>query len=450
VWRAPTTISCRAFALSTLLIVSLAVSAGAADRPPPPKLPLAQWWSIDLGAPASAGPVADASRVYVALKTAELAAFDAADGHERWRIKKDISTPMVVAGELLYVASGDAIEAIRGDTHATAWVRSPLKTGVPLVTHAGFVFVITESDLVALRLESGEIAWQFPGGGVKLPPAFDGDRVYVGADDGRLVALNVNDGTQLWERFLPGGITALAAYKGRVYVGGGDKVLHCLDGQKKGAEKWPKKLDGQAVGHIAVDDERVYVASRDNVVSALDRQNGNQRWQEGLRQRPTGGTYVSGHIVFVPVTGTDLVMFYDAAGAQGTSLNLPGEAPPGLVPDVHDSADGPIVYAVSGSLTNEWSLTKFAPAADTVLLAFSSLMPLPGVPYLTDPQLMSLGAVLRTLVYGDPPLIPAWQLGWPIMLTDPPLVPLTILPGAQLRLLSPVLPARRGGSGPAV
>jgi hypothetical protein len=56
--------------------------------------------------------------------------------------------------------------------------------------------------------------------------------------------------------------------------------------------------------------------------------------------------------------------------------------------------------------------------------------------------------VLGSLVEGDPPPVDAADMTWPLVLTDPPLEPLTVVPGLQLRRLSPVLPPRIGGSQP--
>jgi hypothetical protein len=63
--------------------------------------------------------------------------------------------------------------------------------------------------------------------------------------------------------------------------------------------------------------------------------------------------------------------------------------------------------------------------------------------FLTDPELAPMAQVLPWL-FGDPVTRPLADLGWPLLLQDPPLVPLTTLPGLQLRPLSPVLTPRRG------
>jgi outer membrane protein assembly factor BamB len=453
--RAPTTTSCRAFAIIVLVIVIAGLSADArsaklGDRPAPPKLPLAQWWSVSLDGEVTSGPVSNGARVYLAYASGFLVALDAADGHELWRQKKDVSRPMALDGDLVFLSSGEAIEAVHGDTGAGAWTLPRTKTVAPLLAQAGWLVATTDTEVLAIRAASGEIAWRHTAGGVKLQPALDNARLFTGAEDGRVLALSMTDGSELWDQFLPGGVTAIAAFRDRVYVGTGEKLFYCFDGLKKRDPRWVKRLDGQALGHIAFDDENVYFTELANVARGIDRQNGNERWTAPLRLRATFGVFASGHVVFVSAPGvTDVQMFWDHTGIRSTtSLGLPGGAAPGLPPAVMDSPDGAVVFVVTGGLTNEWNLTKFAPAGEAALIPLSQLDKTPGELYLTDPELKPIGNVLKLMILGDPLLVPLTDADWPIVLRDPPLLPLTTFPGVQLRPLSPVLPVRRGEPSP--
>jgi outer membrane protein assembly factor BamB len=433
------------------MVLLTAMSASlvtAADRPAPPKLPLAQWWQVPLDGPVSAGPISNGSRVYLAYAAGFLVGRDAADGHELWRQKKNVSVPMAVDGDLLVVSTGDAIEALRGATGASAWILPRTKTVAPIVAQADWVIAITDDEVIVVRAADGSVAWRDAAGGVTLAPVIDNGHVYTGANDGRVLALAMADGAQAWEQFFPGGVTAIAAAAGRVYVGTGDKRLYSVDGRNGVLRPASYRIGAQAIGHIAVDDEHIYVAALDNVVRAFDRQNGNQRWVAPMRQRPFFGVFASGHVVFVPASASEVQMLWDRNGVKSGALGLPGEAPAALAPAIVDSADGPVVYAITGGLTNEWNLTKFSPAGEAPLVPFAKFDPLPGLPFLTDPELKPLGLVLKELLLGDPPLQPPAALDWPLVMKDPPLVPFTTPPGLQLRPLSPVLPVRRGALVP--
>lgn len=438
-----TTISCRAFGFAAVLLVSLAGSATAADRPSPPKLPVTIHWTNDLQAGVSAPPVSDADRIYVALRSGQLIALAIPDGHALWLVQKAVTAPMAAADGLLYVSVTDAIEAVHGNNGANAWTAPRIKAIAPLVVSGDLVFAVTDAEIVALRAKDGQVAWRHAAGGVRLAPARDADYLFVGADDGRIAALSVATGDVVWEKFVEGGVGSLAASRGLVYAGAGDKQFHCLDG-RKGDEKWHKFIGSIPSGAIAVDDDHVYFTAPDNVVRGLDRKTGNQRWQQSLSKRPVGGVRLAGHIVFVQLIGKELVMLFDRNGRPSGTVPLPGETNRDTPPDVRETPNGVNVLVVTGGLSNQWQLTLIGPGSEPALEPFSRLATLPGVDFLTDPLLAPIGRVLSWLMLGERDLVPLSAFEWPIVLRDPPLEPLTTLPGLQLRPLSPVLPARRG------
>jgi len=426
------------------LLVSAGAPAAAADKRAPPQVPLAAFWSVPLTGAASAPPLRDGDRIFVALKSAHLTARAVADGHELWRITKDVTGPMAADGGLLFVSAGEAIEAVRGADGGTAWIVPRVKAVAPLVSRAGWVIAVTDTEIIAIEGKDGRVVWRHPAGGVRLPPAIDGEHLYTGADDGRILALTLASGVVAWERYLPLGISTIAAYDGRVYAGAGNKQFYCLDG-RAGKEQWLRRIGANATGRIAMDDDHVYFTALDNVVYALDRSNGNQRWTSSLRRRPIAGVVVAGHVVFVPAISSQFYMFYDRDGRPSGAIELPSEIARDAPPDVRETPAGVNVFAVTRvPLADDWQLTYAAPVDDSGLVPLANMTAMPGLPFLTDPRLEPIGRVLGSLVMGDPDLRPLSELGFPIVLQDPPLQPLRTLPGLQLRPLSPVLPARRG------
>jgi len=440
---ADTTISCRATALAAAFVLALTPASRAADKPLPPRLPLTIQWSVELTTGVTTAPVSDGDRVFLALSSAHLTARDARDGRELWRIAKNVAGPFAADAGLVFVSSGDAIEALHAADGTSAWTVPRLKAVAPLLAAAGFVFVVTDAEIVAVHARDGGVAWRHAAGGVRQAPAFDGDRLYLGANDGRIAAMELATGAVRWEEYVPGGVTALSAHRGRVYAGAGDKHLYCLDA-RDGSIKWPFRVGAIVLGGIAVDDDRVYFAALDNVVRALDRSTGNQRWKMPLAKRPLAGVRALGHVVFVPVAGNELIMLFDADGSRSGAIALPAETPPDGAPAARETAAGLEVFLVTGGLSNRWHLTFVGPASEAALVPFSAMTELPGANLLTDPVLAPIGQGLSWLVLGDPLLRPLAAAGWPIELADPPLEPLTTLPGVQLRALSPVLPPRRG------
>ena len=426
-----------------MLAASAAPAISAADRFPPPRLPVKIHWSVDLRAGVNGSPVIDGEHIYLALKTAHVAAFTPSDGREVWRIAKDVNATMTAADGMVFLPLADAVEAVRGSDGASVWIAPRLTAVAPLVVSGSVLLVATETEIVAIKTGDGVVAWRAGAGGVRQPPAIDGDYAVVGANDGRVVALSLADGTVRWEKYIDGGVTTLAAHGGLVYVGGGDKQLYCLDG-RHGGVKWAYPIRSPISGRISVDDDHVYVTALDNVVRGLDRENGNMRWQFGLKRRPIGGVRVAGHIVFVQASGTEVLMLLASNGKGSGSVILPGETTRETPPAVRESAQGVYGVVVTGGLSNQWQMTLIGPASELAIEPFDKFT-IPGVAFLTDPQDQPMGRVVPWLILGDPVLNPAQRLEWPVVLRDPPLEPLTTIPGVQLRPLSPVLPVRRGG-----
>ena len=422
--------------------MAAALPAAADDKPAPPGLPLATFWSVDLKGAVSVPPASEGDRVFVALTSAQLVARSVTDGRELWRIEKNVTMPMTAEDGLLFVAGAESVEALRVADGGTAWIAPRIKTVAPLVTGAGFVIAVTDTEILAIRAKDGQVAWRHAAGGVELPPAIDGEQVYAGAKDGRLIALTLSSGAMKWEKFLELGVSAIAARAGRVYAGAGDKRFHCLDA-RSGSPRWSKSIGSIVEGRIAVDEERVYFSANNNVVYALDRSSGNQKWTSAVSRRPFAGVFVLGHVVFVPAVAPRLIVLYDFDGNPSGDIPLPGEIQRNLQPAVRETAAGLQVFAVTGGLANEWQMSFLAPADEAALVPMAAWPALPGVPFLTDPELGPLGTVLGELLLSDPPLQPMTHIGWPVVLQDPPLEPLTTLPGLQLRPLSPVLPIRR-------
>ncbi len=389
-------------------------------------------------------PVSDGDRVFIALKSAQLTARSATDGHELWKIAKDVGVPMAAGAGLVFVSAGEAIEALRGQDGGSAWIVPRIKAIAPLVSRPGVIIAVTDAEILAIDARNGQVAWRHAAGGARLAPDVDGDRVYLGADDGRVLALTLASGEVAWDTYLPGGVTALAAHGGRVYAGAGDKQFYSLDA-RTGSVRWSRFIGSIPTGRIAVDDERVYFAALNNVVYALDRANGNQRWTSPLRRRPIAGVIAAGHVIFVPAVAPQLSMVYDGDGRSSGAIALPADVQRDVPPDIRETPAGVNVFAVTGGLSNEWQLTFIAPVDEASLVPLSALEAMPGLPFLTDPVLEPIGRVLGALIFGDPPLRPLSTMDWPVVLRDPPLEPFTALPGLQLRPLSPVLPIRRGG-----
>lgn len=371
------------------VLVAAALAAAQSPTADSQRLfPMTMTWSVDLGAEPVAAPVADAARVYVALRSGQVVARSRVDGREVWSVDLATRLPIAADGALLFVAADGAIHALRVGDGAAAWSAHVGTLPAPFLVRAGWLIAgIGERTIVALRARDGQPIWlREVAAPLASAPEIEGRRVYLPLADGRLVALQIERGEPVWERRLngtPGGVLAL---EDRVYVGATDNFLYCL-ASRTGEVLWRWRTAADVAQPPVVDERRLYFVSFDNVLRALDHRTGVQRWKRPLLARHVGGPQVVTGVVMVTLPVSKLYFYLGEDGKPAAAIGLPA----------------PMVAAPTPVEPTPWGGRLFVVTSDT-----------PG-----DAWLHALGP-------GD----------------DPPLVPLTQLPGRVLR--PEVLPPTRG------
>src|SRR5688500_1792701 len=207
-----------------------------------------------------------------------IVALDRETGAARWTRDAATAWPPVVAGGAVYVATADAIRALDARTGEERW-RVPSATPIAgLLVAADLVIGLTAPDLaLAVRAAGGERVWQRPLGAASGTPALasDGDRIFV-ARGSVIAGLRVSDGVVLWSRTLSGQLGQPVAAGDRVIVGSTDRFVWAIDAED-GDIEWTWRTGGAVVGAAAAA-QVVYFVSLDNILRAVNRGNGNQRW----------------------------------------------------------------------------------------------------------------------------------------------------------------------------
>lgn len=230
------------------------------------KLPQLHWY-YKSSAPFFASPLISAGILYVGGLDSTLYALVLNSGTVKWKLKTggEMRSSVCLAGEYLYVYSGDA-------------------------------------TLYAIQKESGKIVWTFKTKGGILgdrrydfadyfysSPVFHNNRIFVGAGDGRLYALN-KEGNLLWS-YKTNGIlhTTPGIYKDRVFVGSFDGYVYALS-QDTGALLWKFKTvghryfpEGEIQGSLVVANDLVYVGARDYNFYAIDAMSGYCHWNKAFQ-----------------------------------------------------------------------------------------------------------------------------------------------------------------------
>lgn len=269
----------------------------------------------------------DEERV-VTPRSASLTALDRETGVVHWVSPLESIVPPVPAGDLLLVAAGSEIHALAAATGAPLWrVRLPAPVGAPMLLRGNVLVAFTRPDrLVAVRIDTRAIAWErVIGAGVPLMHA-DGDAVYASLGS-RLTSVLLADGSVRWTRELEGTLSEPAVARDRVLVGSDANALWALS-PRSGRDEWMwdgRYFGGDVIG-AAVDEDVVYVASLDNIVRALNRGNGNQRWKEEAGTRPAYPPRAFFGTVVVLGLSPAIVTFSAKNGTAISSWTVPADA----------------------------------------------------------------------------------------------------------------------------
>ncbi|HET9468403.1 MAG TPA: PQQ-binding-like beta-propeller repeat protein [Vicinamibacterales bacterium] len=338
-----TPISCVAAAF---FLAVIAPAANAAVT-----FPVEAKWSATLPAPPEFAPAFDANRIYVALKTKQLVALLIKDGTTSWSVECPISAPPAAGAGLVYIGSEDAIEA-RSESDGSVQWRRPVK-GRILSLHwdAGWLFAQTEpGPLLALRAADGEILWQKDfRSPLSALPAASADRLYLALMDGRIMALTLQAGDEVWTETLAEPAAGILPVGDRVYIGARDKYFRSLSADD-GDEDWRYPTGADILGVPVLDSRRVYFIALDNVLRGHNRNNGSMDWKRVLPVRPFTGPLLSGSTLIVSGVAAQLHAYssldgkpagnHEVKGAENEEMLL--AAPP------HLSAQDSLILVTKG------------------------------------------------------------------------------------------------------
>jgi len=325
-----------------LLVAALWLTAGlvcpgelAAQRtkrlPPPPPFaslfPLEEAWMIELPAAPAAPAAHDGGRVYVPLASGALLALDWNNGESVWSVPLRATSPVLPAGDVLYVGAGDSLRALDPATGADRWSAHASGSLQKLTLAGRFVLGAGGGFAQAFDASSGAAAWTQ----TELPPreltgvTASDDALVTSFADGTIVALALADGRQLWTRALDSRPAAPLATADTVYVGATDNRFYALNA-KDGKVRWSWRTGGDIVGAAAdAKTKAIYYSALDAVVRAVNPGNGHQRWKRDGGTRPVATPLALDGSVLVAGLSPALSGFNPLTGAPQGTFDLPGE-----------------------------------------------------------------------------------------------------------------------------
>ena len=331
-------------------------------------------WSADAGSGSdddawiTSAPILLDGTIYTLDAAAEVAAFDATSGAERWRVSLEpegedpedgFGGGLAAAEGRVFAATGfGEVIALGASDGAELWRRdlaAPIRAA-PAVADGRVVAVTRASSAFALDAASGAILWRVQGapGGAGLlggaSPAVSGPLAILPFASGELVAALSATGRRIWSDVLTGGglglaMTDVSDVSGDPVIAGQGVIaanaagsLVAIDG-RSGRRGWRRDIAStNPVWTVAAS---LFVLDRDARLLRLVGATGETMWAADLplwedpedREEAIsyGGPVVADGSVYV-TSSDDLLLVFDAdTGEETARLDLPGGSTTGPV-----------------------------------------------------------------------------------------------------------------------
>ncbi len=240
---------------------------------------------IDTDFEVSSGPAVSGSMVLFGTFDGQLVVLDRASGNVRWRAQLSsemLARPVVHDGVVIARCIDGRTFGFDAGSGQRRWIHD---RSVPLLTLRG------TSD-----------------------PLVRAGQVFIGYDDGVVVALRVNDGGLIWEQrvSIPEGRTELdrlADIDGPMAIVGTDLYVVTYRGRlaslalESGRVLWIREVPSYT--GVSVQRTQLAVSDRDSSVWLVDRRNGSTLWRDEnlARRRLTRPVFVGDHLVSVDFQG---------------------------------------------------------------------------------------------------------------------------------------------------
>jgi outer membrane protein assembly factor BamB len=262
----------------------------------------------------------DGNRVYAAGRKGEVAAFDLQSGRTLWRTRTKLplsggpgsGAGLVVVGSTFgdLVALNSADGAIRWKVRVNGEVLS-----APAVSERLIALRTVDGKLRGISPKDGHELWsqeqQVPRLSLRgtASPVMTGDLVLSGFDNGKVAAVNANDGSVQWESTISPahGKTELERMDdvdSTVRVSGSDVYAIGFQGRismlalDTGQTWWSH--DASSFRTIGLDDTSLYISTSDGEVVALRRRTGTELWrQKALLHRRLSAAVEAGNWIVV-------------------------------------------------------------------------------------------------------------------------------------------------------
>ncbi len=210
------------------------------------------------------------TRLYSVRSTGEAVALDLTDGGSLlWRYPQEQAS----------AAPGCGIAQSQG-SNSEAVVTLGGVYGTPAVSDGLMLVGSTDRKLVALEADTGDPAWSFPVDGAIIGGVAVADGVaYFGTATGSVYAVQLADQQVAWAPFATGDRVWSTPHvsDGRLYVASMDHNVYALD-RTSGELIWSADLRGAIQGDITLAQDVLFAGGVDRRLHAIDADTGRELW----------------------------------------------------------------------------------------------------------------------------------------------------------------------------
>jgi outer membrane protein assembly factor BamB len=210
---------------------------------------------------------------------------------------------------------------------------APVWAGIERDAGNGWLFVGNEQGVLHAIDRAGNVRWKFPTEKpIRAQPRVIGGHVYVASDSGYLYKLDRDTGKETWRARIDQGseprlptnqektrwdryASSVAADGKRLYIASRDKHLYALD-TKTGRELWRLPAGDIMTATPALHGDLVIYAAFDGKVQAVSARDGKARWAYDAKLGVAGDVVVSGDRVLVGSRSYDLIALDAATGRE--------------------------------------------------------------------------------------------------------------------------------------
>jgi outer membrane protein assembly factor BamB len=182
--------------------------------------------------------------------------------------------------------------------------------------------------------EKPQLLWSLKveGGAFESTPAIADGVVYVADMDGKLSALNLSDGKEIWHHQIDGGYIASPSVRGELlYIGDIDGKFYAFD-RKAGKPRWTAQADAQIDSGANFWNENVLFGSQDANLYCLNATTGKEVWKFAIADQIRCMPTVVGDRSFVAGCDSQFHIIDLTTGKEVGAV--PIEAPTGVTPAV--------------------------------------------------------------------------------------------------------------------